>query len=350
MLKSIPLCLAIALGPAISANAQNAPTSGFPVGAAGIGARYHFTLDPPHVEEAKVMAGLGAKIHKFNLAPLTPNNWTLLQTAQQDTAIASILAQPFDTFVFWAYSQNTSTASPSPKDAGADNVFAPQYLQANYYEIYDLVVWLRTVYNGTNRSFFIGDWEMDNKMACSGACDPLSATIANVIAWENTRQQAVDDAKAATPNSSVSVWHYAEINFVQQVMSGSTKPRMINAVLPYINSDYVSYSSWDSLWPSITALPAALSYIQAHTLPKPSVPGVRVFVGEFGAKASYWGPEKQNSLSMSIIREALSWGAPLVFYWAVYDNTGSGYWLIDGTNKPQPLYYSFQAAYEALLP
>jgi hypothetical protein len=128
-----------------------------------------------------------------------------------------------------------------------------------------------------------------------------------VIAWENTRQQAVDDAKAATPNSSVPVWHYTEINFVQQAMSGSTKPRMINAVLPFINSDYVSYSSWDSLWPSITTLPAALSYIQAHTLPKPSVPGVRVFVGEFGAKASYWGPEKQNSLSMSVIREALNW-------------------------------------------
>jgi hypothetical protein len=348
MLKSIPLCLAIALGAAISANAQNAPTAGFPVGAAGIGARYHFTPDPPHVEEAKVMAGLGAKIHKFNLAPLAPNKWTLLETAQQDTAIASILAQPFDAFVFWAYSQNTSNASPSPKDASADNVFAPRYLQTNYDEIYDLVIWLRTVYNGTNRSFFIGDWEMDNKMACSGACDPLPATIANVIAWENTRQQAVDDAKAATPNSNLPVWHYAEVNFVQQLISGSIKQCMVNAVLPYISPDYVSYSSWDSLWPSITALPAALTYIQGHMLPKPSVPGVRVFVGEFGAKASYWGPDKQNLLSMSVIQEALNWGVPLVFYWAVYDNTSSGYWLIDGTNTAQPLYYSFQSKYQAL--
>jgi hypothetical protein len=346
MLKSLLLCLAIALGATISANAQNTPTPGFPVGAAGIGARYHFTSDQPNVEEAKVMVGLGAKMHKFNLAPLTPNKWTLLQTAKQDTGIASILTQPFDVFVFWAYSQNASNASPSPTNPTADNVFAPQYLQANYDEIYDLVVWLRTVYNGTNRSFFIGDWEMDNKITCSGGCDPLPATIANVIAWENTRQQAVDDAKAATPNSSIAVWHYAEINFVQQVMSGSTKPRMINAVMPYINPDYVSYSSWDSLWPSITALPAALTYIQAHMQPKPSVPGVRVFVGEFGAKASYWGPDKQASLSMSIIQEVLNWGAPLLFYWAVYDNTTSGYWLIDATNTPQPVYYSFQQQYQ----
>jgi hypothetical protein len=129
-------------------------------------------------------------------------------------------------------------------------------------------------------------------------------------------------------------------------MSGSTKPRMINAVMPYINPDYVSYSSWDSLWPSITALPAALTYIQAHMQPKPSVPGVRVFVGEFGAKASYWGPDKQASLSMSIIQEVLNWGAPLLFYWAVYDNTTSGYWLIDATNTPQPVYYSFQQQYQ----
>jgi hypothetical protein len=347
MLKSIVLFLAIVLGSAISADAQNVPTPGFPVGAAGIGARYHFTPDPPHVEEAKVMAGLGAKTHKFNLAPLTPNKWTLLQTAQQDSAVVSILAQPFDTFVFWAYSQNASNASPSPKDAAVDNVFAPQYLANNYREIYDLVVWLRTVYNRTNRSFFIGDWEMDNKIACSGACDPLPATIANVIAWENTRQQAVDDAKTATPNSTVAVWHYAEINFVQQAMSGSTKPRMINAVMPHINPDYVSYSAWDSLWPSITALPSALTYIQAHMAPKPSVPGARVFVGEFGAKASYWGPVKQNRLSMSIIHEALNWGVPLVFYWAVYDNSSKGYWLIDSTNIPQPVYYSFQAQYKA---
>jgi hypothetical protein len=347
MHKSILLCLAIALGPVTSADAQNPPTTGFPVGAAGIGARYHFTPDPSHVEEAKVMAGLGAKVHKFNLAPLAPNNWTLLQTVQQDTAIASILAQPFDSFVFWAYSQNSSTASPSPNDATADNVFAPRYLQTNYDEIYDLVIWLRTVYNGTNRSFFIGDWEMDNKMACSGACDPLPATIANVIAWENTRQQAVDDAKAATPDSTVPVWHYTEINFVQQAMSGSTKPRMINAVMPYINPDYVSYSAWDSLWPSIATLPNALTYIQAQMVPKPSVPAARVFIGEFGAKASYWGPVKQNSLAMSIIQEALDWGVPLVFYWAVYDNSNSGYWLIDSTNVPQLVYYSFQAQYTA---
>ena len=129
MLKSVPLSLAITLGASISANGQNAPTPGFPVGGAGIGASYHFTPDPPHVEEAKVMATLGAKMHKFNLAPLTPNNWTLLQTAQQDAGIASILAQPFDIFVFWAYSQNASNASPSPKDATTDNIFAHQYLQ-----------------------------------------------------------------------------------------------------------------------------------------------------------------------------------------------------------------------------
>src|SRR5258705_12711760 len=143
MLKSIPLCLAIALGSATSANAQNAPTVGFPVGAAGIGARYHFTADPPHVEEAKVMAGLGAKMHKFNLAPLTPNNWTLLQTAQQDIGLASILALPFETFVFWAYSQNASNASPSPSNPTPANAFPPHYLQTNYDEISNLAICLR---------------------------------------------------------------------------------------------------------------------------------------------------------------------------------------------------------------
>jgi hypothetical protein len=51
-------------------------------------------------------------------------------------------------------------------------------------------------------------------------------------------------------------------------------------------------------------------------------------------------------LQRTIIQEALNWGVPLIFYWAVYDNTGSGYWLIDATNTPQPLYYSFQEHYK----
>ena len=33
-------------------------------------------------------------------------------------------------------------------------------------------------------------------------------------------------------------------------------------------------------------------------------------------------------LQRTIIQEALNWGVPLIFYWAVYDNTGSGYWLV----------------------
>ncbi len=348
MLRTVSCSLAVLLAVAVSADAQNAPTLGFPVGAAGIGAKYHFTLDPSDVEEAKVMVGLGARSHKFNMTPVAPNSWTLLATAKLDTAIASILAQPFDNFVFWAYSQNASSASPSPTNPSADNVFAPQYLKVNYKEIYELVVWLRTEYTGVGRSFFIGDWEMDNKITCSGACEPLPETISNVINWEYTRQLAVDDAKAATPNSNTAVWHYVEINFVQQVISGSTKPRMINAVMPYINPDYVSYSAWDSLWPSVTALPPALTYIQTRIQPKPSVPGVRVFVGEFGAKASYWGADRQNTLAMSVIREALTWGAPLLFYWAVYDNSQKGYWLIDSDNTKQPIYYSLQSAYKAV--
>src|SRR5580704_19007005 len=113
MLKTLPLCLAISLGITISANAQNPPTPSFPVGAAGIGARYHFTSDPPNVEEAKVMVGLGAKMHKFNFAPLTPNNWTLLQTAQQDIGIALILALPFETFVFGPTARTPATPHPA---------------------------------------------------------------------------------------------------------------------------------------------------------------------------------------------------------------------------------------------
>jgi hypothetical protein len=52
-----------------------------------------------------------------------------------------------------------------------------------------LVVWLRTVYNGTNRSFFIGDWEMGAGRLViilkPKSCAFATAGCGSAIAWVN---------------------------------------------------------------------------------------------------------------------------------------------------------------------
>ena len=48
--------------------------------------------------------------------------------------------------------------------------------------------------------------------------NPSPATISGMIGWLNNRQQAVDDAKAATPHTNVYVFNYAECNRVRDAM------------------------------------------------------------------------------------------------------------------------------------
>jgi len=122
---------------------------------------------------------------------------------------------------------------------------AARRLSAERQEIHDLANHLLRVYNGTGKSFYLGNWEGDWLLTHT---DPNSAPtteeVQSMIHWANTRQQAVDDARRDTPHANVHIYYYVEVNRVRDAMNG--KVRVANKVLPRTNPDFVSYSSYDA--------------------------------------------------------------------------------------------------------
>jgi hypothetical protein len=233
--------------------------------------------------------------------------------------------------------------------AAKARLFDPAALSTEYRELYDLTRYLREAYSGTGKAFFLGNWEMDNHLTHSRRKEPSAELLANVAAWVERRQQAVDDAKRDTPGSAVRVYYYLEVNLVWDAIAG--RPRAANLVLPATHVDYVSYSAYDSLLPDPEQqLPQALDYLQSQLQPKDSLSGKRVFIGEYGFPADRYSPQEQDELSRRVMRTGLSWGCPFVLYWEMYNNEVSdgrqrGFWLIDDKGRAQPVYFTLLQYY-----
>jgi hypothetical protein len=259
----------------------------------------------------------------------------MAEIARNDPAIHTVLDMPFVYTLMWAYPAKTKA-----------RLFDPATLDTEYSEVYDLTRYLRETYGGSGKVFLLGNWEMDNHLTTSRKKEPSPELLANVAAWVDKRQQAVDDAKRDTSSSDVEVYYYLEVNLVWDAIGG--RPRAANIVLPASRVDYVSYSAYDSLLPDPEQkLPQALDYLQSKMRPKDRLSGKRVFIGEYGFPADHFSPQKQDALSRQVMRTGLAWGCPFVLYWEVYNNAvrdgrQRGFWLIDDKGHEQPVYLTLQ--------
>jgi hypothetical protein len=129
------------------------------------------------------------------------------------------------------------------------------------------------------------------------------------------------------------------------------KRRVVNAVLPHTNVDFVSYSSYDAQLRPEADVNRALDYIEARLKPNPEIPGKRVIVTEFGmsADAYRYNPDQHEQANRNIIAKYLAWGVPMILYWEMYNNEvvagqHRGFWLIDDKNVKWPLYFTMQRA------
>jgi hypothetical protein len=332
---------ASALAAAAGAHAQTARLVdhvNYVLGTQTFGPSYHFTTEPPVVETAGAIAALGSNTIKFQLKPTAGGDQTLAEIARSDPAAKTVIDMPFANLLMWVYPLATRA-----------RLFDAGTLGTEYSELYDLTRYLRQTYSGTGKSFFLGNWEMDNHLTSSRKKEPSLELLANVAAWVERRQQPVDDAKRDTPGSDVEVYYYLEVNLVWDAIAG--RPRAANAILPTTRVDYVSYSAYDSLLPNAKQkLPQALDYLQLQMKPKDGISGKRVFIGEYGFPADRYTPQEQDNLSRRVMRIGLEWGCPFVLYWEMYNNEvrdgrQRGFWLIDDAGRKQPVYFTLQQYY-----
>ncbi|MDR2774699.1 MAG: hypothetical protein LBC19_08165 [Tannerella sp.] len=205
-----------------------------------------------------------------------------------------------------------------------------------------------------DEKFYIGHWEGDWLLLGSFSftqerIDPVR--IQGMIDWYNIRQKAIDDAVNATV-SDTEVFQCLELNRVIPAMENRFD-QVVNKVLPYVDVDYVSYSSWESTNGGYeyqelkNTLFNTLDYIEKNMKAKERLKGKRVFIGEYGFP-QYDYPGKQAYCSLNVMKAGIEWGCPFILYWEMYDNEGRGYHMIDKNNVEQPVYKVHQAFYEEM--
>eukprot|EP00934_Nitzschia_sp_Nitz4_P009138 Nitzschia sp. Nitz4//scaffold15_size197535//184131//185372//NITZ4_001612-RA/size197535-processed-gene-0.36-mRNA-1//1//CDS//3329537817//9128//frame0 len=306
-------------------------------------------------EQREGVAAAGVNQFKFKLSNDTCDSYCISPTSPvknlvqlcQVPEIAVTLADPrFQWYQMWV------TTFQAPK------IFRKKWTedlqQAEYNETYAWAVHMLTNYQGTNKVFFVGAWEGDWKLLwASGAKTesgydlslvPTDEVLETYITWSKIRQKAIDDAKRDCPFQGVHIFHYIEFNLGDPnfedhpSMPGTIRPTILNAVVPAVNPDFLSYSSYSrtnaygkcgkrkfdqeaadkSFW-------ELLDYAESKLAPTSTDFSVlgglsrRVFIGEFGVgrrqPVETWAPTLCH-----VVRAAATWGCPFVLQWELYDN------------------------------
>lgn len=323
------------------------------LGTQTFGVRYQFTDQTKLVETAEAIQAMGSDLFKGMLGEPTRQYGivvdkdidTYLELASQEPSYQHVLKMPFRHYMLWVMSDRWR--------AGLTESEA----QAEYDAVYELCEYLRKAFNGTNKTFYLGHWEGDWLLldgSYNPEIDPKPAHVAGMIAWLNVRQRAIEDVTRTVP-STVKIYQYAEVNLAQKAMRGGTG--YVNDVLPHVNVDFVSYSSYDTVNPNKAdiagALHAALDYIERQLPEKKELTGKRVFIGEYGFPLDDTiSPEQQDEYAREVCMAALDWGCPFVLYWEMYcnevrDGKHRGFWLIDDQGGKQPFYFTLQNYYAA---
>jgi hypothetical protein len=312
---------------------------------------YGFTGESRVLESARRIREMGANVIKL---PWGSTGKAVVPAADFDT----ILHMPFYFYFIW-YRTPYGTNNPgsyftSPALNYWVRGITAAEVQMEYDSTYNFARRLLTECNGTGKKFYLGHWEGDWLMLddYNNVKDASATSIQAMTDWLNARQKAVDDAKKNIAHSNVDVFCYTEVNKVLDAMNNGRK-RLVNAVLPNVNIDYVSFSSYDVQWNDQNTINSATNYLAAYIKPKTGITGKRVFFLEFSinAMADGFSMAVHEQKNRDIILKSLRWGTPYLLYWEMYNNElenaslQRGYWLIDQYNVKWSLYYTMKFLY-----
>ncbi len=349
----------------------------YAIGTQTVGSKYKFTDKSMLVETALRIKEMGSNLLKFSMHPrycsenygLPKNDAinSLTKLATIEPSVKEVLDMDFKFYHIWVYGFSQYTPEPpGEKDDTAQikfiNGYDKVYEEALYKELYDFTTYLLKTYSGSGKVFYLGNWEGDWHLRPDyDRNKPVNIkTLEGMTRWAKVRQKAIDDAKRDTKYKNVSVYHYIEVNLVRKAINEPNSKVVSNSILKEVNPDYVSYSSYDATNPFKTEedirinLQESLDFLESQLNPKPDLPqGKRVWVGEYGNPSIHHNDEMQNLRSIWTIKSALEWGTPFILYWEMYNNeikakTGEqvGYWLIDDTNKKQPIWHTHNSFYK----
>lgn len=333
----------------------------FVLGTHAIGGKYKFTDDSYLVEQAKQIRAMGSNILKISLgkkyfkvySDMTkdPSIKTTTDLIRKKKDFRKVIDMDFKYYFFWVH---THTGINWRKGLN------PEQKLTLYKEVYELAEFLFTEYKNSGKTFFLGNWEGDWLLHGIGKAKntPSEQRIKAMQEWFELRQAAVDDAKKQIAHSNVNIWHYVEANLVKKGMLG--KPCIVESILPNINVDLVSYSSYESIkrkgsYPELRyGISRIMDYIESKMKPKEGIPFERrVFIGEYGYGIRQNSYQEQSDKTKRVMRAALELNLPFVLHWEMYNNeyhngVTKGMSLISEKGEKKPVYHLHADYYQAM--
>ncbi|HSH09804.1 MAG TPA: hypothetical protein VK995_05415, partial [Oceanipulchritudo sp.] len=214
----------------------------------------HYTFGESGIstlDYARAILRQGNRVVKFRLSNKYANEDgftadsninSLVKLVRDQPEVKTILDLPLTDYLFWV----ASFSIPSWQNQLDENGLKQTARDKIYAEVYDLAAYLLTTYSGTGKRFYLGNWEGDWMLSGEFRDDPTTIPanrIQGMIDWANTRQAAIDAAKAAIPHNGVDVWFYLEMNKADWMRAGL--PCVANSVIPAMPKlDLISISSY----------------------------------------------------------------------------------------------------------
>jgi hypothetical protein len=185
------------------------------------------------------------------------------------------------------------------------NEMTDENLHRERMEMYNLATELGKV---QGVKFIVTNWEGD----CMINRDKTPKVYQNMIRWVQARQDGIDAARSSN------VSHGLEVNFVRQSLFN--EPSVTTEVLPFVKTDYVSYSAYDFV--DYENLVKCIELIKSKTL-------ATLIIGEFGSPVNMIKPSESTNIINAVIRAVEDCNVQLCFYWQIYDNE------FDSKNDPK---------------
>ena len=314
-----------------AASASVSVTTAFTAGISHIDGKYRFTQNNYLLEGAQKISDLGSNSIFIYLTPSFRSDYPDESSATwpaSDPAGVDALAQtgPYDQVFHMPFKTIVMTTLTF---ANADRVQGiaqlPNRLNAEENEFYQLTKHLYSRFSGSGKTFVLKNWETDGFAAYLGnTTGDIPQNVADdLIAWLSARQRGVTRARNEAHDSSVLVLNGAEVNRVLDYAQNGLK-RVINTVVPQVNADMLTYSSYDAMVYGTDAQSVQHSLTQAlDTIEKlaPDPQGLgnrRILISEYGLfENEKPGDTWRADTVLSTAKNAGLYGA---FFWNLYDN------------------------------
>jgi hypothetical protein len=314
-----------------SSSSSVSVSTAFTAGISHIDGKYRFTQNNYLLEGAQKISDLGSSSIFIYLTPSFrsdyPDESSTIWPASDPAGVDGLAqTRPYDQVFHLPFKTIVMTTLTF---ANADRVQgiaqSQDRLNAEENEFYQLTKYLYSRFSGSGKTFVLKNWETDGFAAFLGSTtgDIPQNVVDDLIAWLSARQRGVTRARNEAHDSSVLVLNGAEVNRVLDYAQNGLR-RVINAVVPQVNADMLTYSSYDAMIYGSDAQSVQQSLTQAlQTIEKlaPDPLGLgnrRILISEYGLfENEQPGDTWRADAVLSTAKNAGLYGA---FFWNLYDN------------------------------